>query len=111
HEELEERKRFHYPPFTKLIFINIRHKDADLLNVAAQKFASALRQPLGSRVLGPEQPMVSRIRNYYIKQVIIKTDKNTSITKVKTLLKEVVLQFQTEKDYRGVNFQIDVDPY
>ena len=111
HEELEERKRFHYPPFTKLIFINIRHKDADLLNVAAQKFASALRQPLGSRVLGPEQPMVSRIRNYYIKQVIIKTDKNTSIAKVKTLLKEVVLQFQTEKDYRGVNFQIDVDPY
>ncbi|HEX8607832.1 MAG TPA: primosomal protein N' [Pedobacter sp.] len=110
-DELEERKRFNYPPFTKLIFINIKHKDADILNVAAQKFATALRQPLGSRVLGPEQPMVARIRNYYIKQVIIKSDKNTSITKVKSVLKEVVLQFQTEKEYRGVNFQIDVDPY
>jgi len=111
HDELEERKRFNYPPFTKLIFINIKHKDADLLNVAAQQFATALRQQLGSRVLGPEQPMVSRIRNYYIKQVIIKNDKNTSITKVKSVLKEVVLKFQTEKEFRGVNFQIDVDPY
>jgi primosomal protein N' (replication factor Y) len=110
-DELEERKRFNYPPFTKLIFINIKHKDADGLNVAAQKFATALRQSLGSRVLGPEQPMVARIRNYYIKQVIIKSDKNTSVTKVKSVLKEVVLQFQTEKEYRGVNFQIDVDPY
>ncbi|MEJ7558902.1 MAG: primosomal protein N' [Pedobacter sp.] len=111
HDELEERKRFHYPPFTKLIFINIKHKDADVLNVAAQKFATALRQHLGSRVLGPEQPMIARIRNYYIKQVIIKSDKTTSVTKVKSVLKEVVLQFQTEKEYRGVNFQIDVDPY
>jgi primosomal protein N' (replication factor Y) len=111
HDELEERKRFNYPPFIKLIFINIKHKDADLLNVAAQQFATALRQQLGSRVLGPEQPMVSRIRNYYIKQVIIKNDKNTSITKVKSVLKEVVLKFQTEKEFRGVNFQIDVDPY
>ncbi|MBC7565625.1 MAG: primosomal protein N' [Pedobacter sp.] len=110
-EELEERKRFNYPPFTKLIFINIRHKDADLLNVAAQKFATELRVQLGSRVLGPEQPLVSRIRNYYIKQVIIKIDKNTSVTKVKSVLKEVILQFQSNKEYRSINFQIDVDPY
>lgn len=110
-EELAERKMFHYPPFTRLIFINIKHKDQDLLNVAAQRFATALRQQLGKRVLGPEQPIVARVRNCYIKQVIIKSDKDTSIQKVKSILKDTILQFQSEKDYRGVNIQVDVDPY
>lgn len=110
-DELAERRQFHYPPFTRLIFINIKHKDQDLLNVAAQRFATALRVQLGKRVLGPEQPMVARIRNYYIKQVILKSDKETSIQKVKTILKETIAQFQNEKDFRAVNIQIDVDPY
>jgi primosomal protein N' (replication factor Y) len=110
-EELAERKQFNYPPFTRLIFINIKHKDADLLNVASQKFANILKGQLGGRVLGPEQPLVSRVRNYYIKQVIIKSDKNTSIQKVKSILKDTIVQFQSEKDYRAVNIQVDVDPY
>jgi primosomal protein N' (replication factor Y) len=109
-DELAERRQFHYPPFTRLIFINIKHKDQDLLNVAAQRFTTALRVQLGHRVLGPEQPMVARIRNYYIKQVIIKSDKDTNIQKVKSVLKETIVQFQAEKDYRAVNIQVDVDP-
>lgn len=110
-DELTERRQFLYPPFTRMIFINIKHKDQDLLNVAAQRFATVLRGQLGRRVLGPEQPMVSRIRNYYIKQVIIKADKESSIQKVKSILKETILQFQSEKDFRAVNIQVDVDPY
>ncbi|MBE9600054.1 primosomal protein N' [Pedobacter sp. MC2016-24] len=110
-EEVSERRQFHYPPFTRLIFINIRHKDQNLLNVAAQRFATTLRTQLGHRVLGPEQPMVSRVRNYYIKQVIIKSEKDASIQKVKSILKETILQFQAEKDFRSVNVQVDVDPY
>lgn len=110
-DELRERRQFLYPPFSRLIFINIKHKDPDLLNIAAQRFAAVLRGQLGRRVLGPEQPMVARIRNYYIKQVIIKSEKDASVQKVKSILKETILQFQTEKDYRGVNIQVDVDPY
>ncbi|MBB2151306.1 replication restart helicase PriA [Pedobacter gandavensis] len=110
-DEIRERREFQYPPFTRVIFVNIKHKDMNLLNVAAQKFANVLKGHLGSRVLGPEQPMVGRIRNYYIKQIIIKTDKNTAITKVKSILKDVILQFQAEKEYRGAIVQVDVDPY
>ncbi|MBB5436716.1 primosomal protein N' (replication factor Y) [Pedobacter sp. AK017] len=110
-DELAERLQFHYPPFTRLIFVNIKHKDQDLLNMAAQRFATILRAQLGPRVLGPEQPMVARIRNYYIKQVIIKTDKDTSVQKVKSVLKNTILDFQAEKEYRSVNIQVDVDPY
>ena len=110
-EELAERRQFNYPPFTRLIFVNIRHKDADLLNLASIKFANALKGQLGSRVLGPEQPLVSRIRNYYIKQVIIKNDKSTSMHKVKSILKDMILQLQSEKEFRSVNIQVDVDPF
>ncbi|MGY0041391.1 replication restart helicase PriA [Pedobacter sp. NJ-S-72] len=110
-DEIAERKQFHYPPFTRLIFINIKHKDSNLLNAASARFASMLRVQLGSRVLGPEQPLVSRIRNYYIKQLIIKSDKATAIHKVKAVLKQTIADFNAENTFKGVIIQIDVDPY
>jgi len=110
-DEIAERKQFHYPPFTRLIFINVKHKDANLLNAASTRFASMLRAQLGTRVLGPEQPLVSRIRNYYIKQIIIKSEKTAAIQKVKAVLRQTILDFNSEKTYKGVIIQVDVDPY
>jgi len=110
-DEIAERRQFHYPPFTRLIFINVKHKDANLLNAASARFAAMLRAQLGNRVLGPEQPLVSRIRNYYIKQLIIKSDKTDAIQKVKAILKQTISDFNTEKTFKGVIIQIDVDPY
>jgi primosomal protein N' (replication factor Y) len=110
-DEIMERKQFNYPPFSKLIFLNVKHKDADLLNFAAQKLANDLRSQLGKRVLGPEQPLVSRIRNYYLKQIIIKSDKDTAVQKVKSLIRETISNINTDKAFKGVIVQIDVDPY
>lgn len=110
-DEITERKQFQYPPFTRLIFINMKHKDSNILNGASARFAAMLRTQLGTRVLGPEQPLVSRIRNYYIKQLIIKSDKATAIQKVKAVLKQTITDFNTENTFKGVIIQIDVDPY
>jgi primosomal protein N' (replication factor Y) len=110
-DEIMERKQFNYPPFSKLIFVNVKHKDADVLNVAAQKLANELRLQLGKRVLGPEQPLISRIRNYYLKQIIIKSDRETAVQKVKSLLKETILQINVDTSFKGVLVQVDVDPY
>lgn len=110
-DEILERKQFNYPPFSKLIFLNIKHKDADLLNFASLKLAKDLRTQLGRRVLGPEQPLVSRVRNYYLKQIIIKCDKDTAVAKVKALIKETIQNINTDKTFKGVIVQIDVDPY
>lgn len=110
-DELAERKQFDYPPFTRLIFVNVKHKDANVLNVAAQSLANSLKTQLGNRILGPEQPLISRIRNYYIKQIIIKTEKNIAIQKVKTVLKDTIKHFNAQKDFKSVITQIDVDPY
>lgn len=110
-DELEEREKYLYPPFTRLIFINVKHKDANVLNVAAQTLANALRAQLGHRILGPEQPLVARIRNYYLKQISIKVEKNAPIQKVKNVLKETITNFNTQKEFKSVVVQIDVDPY
>lgn len=110
-DELEERKQFHYPPFSRLIFINVKHKDANVLNLAAQTLANNLRAQLGKRVLGPEQPLVSRVRNYYIKQIILKIERTAAMQKVKAVLLDTIRDFNAQKDFRSVITQIDVDPY
>ncbi|MGE6219688.1 replication restart helicase PriA [Nubsella zeaxanthinifaciens] len=110
-DELEERRQFNYPPFSRLIFVNVKHKDADVLNLAAQTLAANLRGQLGKRVLGPEQPLVSRVRNYYIKQIILKIERTAAIQKVKTVLVDTIRDFNSQKEFRSVITQIDVDPY
>ncbi|WP_293301235.1 primosomal protein N' [Pedobacter sp. UBA4863] len=110
-DELEERKQFNYPPFSRLIFVNVKHKDANVLNLAAQTLAVNLRAQLGKRVLGPEQPLVARVRNYYIKQIILKIERTAAIQKVKTVLLDTIKDFNSQKDFRSVITQIDVDPY
>ncbi len=110
-DELVEREQYSYPPFTRLIFINVKHKDANVLNFAAQTLANSLRVQLGNRILGPEQPLVARIRNYYLKQISIKVEKTIAIQKVKHILKDTIKDFNTHKDFKSVIVQIDVDPY
>jgi primosomal protein N' (replication factor Y) len=110
-DELAERNQYNYPPFTRLIFINVKHKDANVLNIASNDLAKSLKSLLGNRVLGPEQPLIARIRNYYIKQIIIKVEKNAAIIKLKAVLKETIKDFNSQKNYKSVITQIDVDPY
>lgn len=78
----------------------------------ATRLASLLRVHLGSRVLGPEPPLISRIRNQYIQTITLKIERNNvSIAKVKDLIQQAILQFQVEKQYKGSRISIDVDPY
>ena len=110
-DEILEREKFSYPPFSRMIFLYIKHKDAHVLDRAALSLAKTLKAKFGARVLGPEQPLVSRVRNLYIKQIIIKADKHTAIPKVKVALKETLLEFNATKEFKSVFVQIDVDPY
>jgi primosomal protein N' (replication factor Y) len=110
-DEIAERKQFNYPPFSRLIFLNLKHKDPDLLNHASKMLANGLRVQLGNRVLGPEQPLVTRVRNYYLMQIIVKTERDTAIQKVKLLIKETILNVNIDPAFKGVLIQIDVDPY
>jgi primosomal protein N' (replication factor Y) len=111
--EMEERKAFHYPPFYRIINLDIKHKNPEILHNQATYLGNQLRKHFGDeRVIGPQVPLVSRIRNYYIQSIMLKFEKDgVSINKVKATIREVITQFQTTKLSKGSVVQPDVDPY
>jgi len=110
--EMEERRSFKYPPFYRIINLDIKHKDPEMVNNQSVYLAKELRKHFGDRVIGPEYPLVSRIRNYYIMSIMLKFEKEAdSINKAKTIIREVITQFQTTKLSKGSIVQPDVDPY
>ncbi|MCC8410160.1 primosomal protein N' [Mucilaginibacter sp. UR6-1] len=110
--EMEERRSFKYPPYYRIINLDIKHKDPDALYNQAIYLANELRKQFGDRVIGPEAPLVSRIRNYYIKSIMLKFEKDgISINKAKAVIRDVITQFQTTKLSKGSIVQPDVDPY
>lgn len=110
--EMEERKSFKYPPFYRIISVDIKHKNAEILYNQADYLANEFRKHFGDRVIGPEPPLVSRVRNYYIKTIMMKFEKDAiSIVKAKALMREIITQFKTTKLSKGSVVQPDVDPY
>ncbi|MDB5125419.1 MAG: priA [Mucilaginibacter sp.] len=110
--EMEERRSFKYPPFYRIINLDIKHKDPEMVFNQAAYLAAELRKHFGERVIGPEFPLIGRIRNYYIKSIMLKFEKdNVSINKAKAIIREVITQFQTTKLSKGSVVQPDVDPY
>ena len=110
--EIIERKNYNYPPLFRLIQLDVKHKNSGSLAIISHSLAKILRQLFGDRVLGPESPLVSRVRNYYIQTILIKAEKEgTSILKIKEVLYQTLNAFGSEPASKGVIIQIDVDPY
>jgi primosomal protein N' (replication factor Y) len=110
--EILERRNFHYPPLYRLIQLDVKHKDLSKLGFIANSLAKILRSQFGNRVLGPEAPMISRIRNYYIQTILIKVEREgVSIQKIKEALQQILIQFDSQPINKGVYMHIDVDPY
>ena len=110
--EMAERKSFKYPPFFRIINLNMKHKDPEKLYLQAEYMATELRKQFGDRVIGPESPMISRIRNYYIRSIMLKFEKEgLSINRAKNAIGDIITQFQTTKLSKGCVVQADVDPY
>ena len=80
------------------------------LNKAADMLAKILRQVFKENFLGPEYPVVSRVKNLYIKQMIIKINKDLNSTKVKDFVKNTIEEFKRNNEFKSVKIQVDVDP-
>lgn len=109
-EELLQRQKYYYPPFTKIINIYLRSKDAQAVDRAAVKFALALREIFGNRILGPEKPFVSRVATWYIQSIMLKVESNASMIKVKTLMRELYERLAPDPDIKASQIYYDVDP-
>jgi primosomal protein N' (replication factor Y) len=108
--QMIERINFKYPPIYRLIKISLKHRDYHILNDGAKQYADMLRPKLGNRVLGPEYPHISRIKNMYIKNIMIKFEAMASAKYVKDILSEARLNLLQEDLYKSLRVQMDVDP-
>jgi len=109
--EIEEREKFAYPPFNRLIRITVKHKDYFETEKAADFLNMLLRPLFGDALLGPEEPYVSRIRGYYLRQLLIKLDSNKNRKAMKATIAEKISQFKKTREYKSVRLVVDVDPY
>lgn len=110
-QQVEERKDFNYPPFCRMIRINLKHKDRILLNGFSEQLGRDLRSFFGRRVLGPEFPVISRIQLWYIKMILLKIEKGRSTAKARQYVTEAIERLEKEKGAGSLRISVDVDPY
>ncbi len=106
----EERKLFRYPPYSRLIYIYMKHREDKVVGEAAKILAASLRRQLGNIILGPDKPAVSRINLMYIRKIIVKVPLNSNTQNVRTTLKSVVHLLLKPPVYHALNIYYDVDP-
>lgn len=110
-QELQERLNFHYPPFYKLINVNLKHEEEALLVNAALHLSNALKKTLHERVIGPEFPLIKRLQGKYQQEIKIKYEKTLSDKKIKEHLLALLNQFYENTRFKKIKISIDVDPY
>jgi primosomal protein N' (replication factor Y) (superfamily II helicase) len=109
--EMALRRQFSYPPFTRLIQIRFKHRDAGVVQQAARFFAVAVRPFFESRLLGPDQPSIARINNYHYQQLLLKMETTASASKVREVLLWAQAALGQETSFKGVQVIFDVDPF
>lgn len=109
-EQMPIRRQFNYPPYSRLILIRLKDVNSVKLNKAADALAKMFRPVFKENLLGPEYPIVSRVKNQYIKQMMIKINKDFNSNKVKDFIRDTVENFKHETEFKSVKIQIDVDP-
>ncbi len=108
--ELEGRKRFFYPPFSRILQLTFKHKTKDAAADAAQLMAEALQKDFGQYLVGPGEPVVNRVRNQYLMEILLKLPKDTSlINHCKAAIQDQIAILHNNKRFRNVVMIPDVD--
>lgn len=110
--ELAERRRFFYPPYARLIRLTLQHADKDLVMEAATELASYLRGRLGALLLGPQAPLIAKLKNQFRMDIWIKVKKDTEerLPATKQLIKQTTQALLSKKAFKLVKVIFDVDP-
>ncbi len=110
--EIKEREQYLYPPFYRLILIIVKHKKPKVCHFAAEQIANALKAHFRNRVKGPTEPVISKIRNQYIRHVMIKLEKDARLmASIKYYIKINIDRIRKEEGMSTVRFNVNVDPY
>ncbi len=109
-EELKKRKEFSYPPFSRIIHISFKHKIKEVVERAALVYADAMKIKYGQYIVGPAEPVIGRIRNQYLMELLLKLPRDgKTINQCKKDLLEQVAILHQHKSFRSVTIVADVD--
>ncbi len=109
--EIAERERYFYPPFSRIVYMYVKHRDPSRLRMIADTYAARLRTLLGNRVYGPEEPAVGRVQGLYIRKIMLKIEVAASMAKVKEILRQTYIDMHELPQMKGTVVYYDVDPY
>ncbi len=108
--EIVNRKQFFYPPYSRIVLLTLKHKDKAIVESAAERLAASLRQDLKEYIVGPAAPIVNRIRNQYLMEILIKLPKETGMSgRYKKAIRNHISLIGSEKKFRSVTVVVDVD--
>lgn len=107
---LEERSLFHYPPFSHIIYIFLKHKQEGVAEMASQELGGRLRQFFGDRVLGPDKPAIARVKTLFIRKIVLKLELGIDLRKLHAALYQVRDGIMQQPCYKAVQIYFDVDP-
>ena len=110
-EQLYDRQIYKYPPYFRIIKLTLKQRDFDKLKDGSMWLYQVMRQNLDMPVLGPEEPVISRIRNEYIRTIIVKIPQNTSIGNTKKMIQKILNSFEAVAQYRAIKVTSNVDFY
>jgi len=110
-EQLYERQIYKYPPYFKLIKLTLKHRDFDKLKEGSMWLYQVMQQNFTIPVLGPEEPPISRIRNEYIRTIMIKIPTNQSLQGTKKTIQKILNSFDVVAQYRAIKVAVNVDFY
>lgn len=105
-----ERQAFSYPPYTRLIYIYLKHVHDDTVNTAAIEMGSRLRQWFGTRVLGPDKPAVAKVKTLNIRKIVLKLENGIDMKRVREYLRLACSKVMEDKRYAALQIYYDVDP-
>ncbi|MGM9819103.1 MAG: primosomal protein N' [Paludibacteraceae bacterium] len=108
--QMTERACFHYPPFFRLIVIEIKHKDAKILSKAAYTAVKILKNENCGEILGPSNPPVGKIQGYFIKHILIKFEHTQSNESIKNSIQNCISQLKAIEDFKYLRINLDIDP-
>ncbi len=108
--EIEKRKEFFYPPYSRIILLTLKHKDKNIVTAAAEKLTQLLKQDLKDYIVGPAAPVVNRIRNQYLMEILIKLPKEPGMSlRYKAAIRNHINLVTGEKNFKSVSVIADVD--
>ncbi|MBO5602501.1 MAG: primosomal protein N' [Prevotella sp.] len=109
-EIMEERSLFHYPPYYRLIYVYVRHRQEQMAEYAAIELGTRLRALFGSRVLGPDKPSVAKVKTLHIRKLVLKLENGIDLKKVRECLRDIQHLMSSDIRYNSLQIYYDVDP-